>query len=150
VDAGTILLLVALAVAAIAVAWLSIHLWFNAASLQLRGAAVVAALVSLVCAGAAATGVRGLYELFAPRPTLAAQPGLSASAYDLNRGEHLAYLCARCLSLSDNLPRSGGTRNFLASPDQILGDLFAPNLTPGGPVSRWSDGENCESHPRGD
>jgi mono/diheme cytochrome c family protein len=53
------------------------------------------------------------------------------------RGEKLAYICAGCHSTTAAPPLDGGTASF-AGP---LGSLYPPNLTPGGPLANWSDGE---------
>jgi mono/diheme cytochrome c family protein len=83
----------------------------------------------------------GIYRLDAPRRAPAPLVMLSESPDELARGEHLAYLCARCHSVSGSLPLSGGGKNFLASPDRTLGELYAPNLTPAGRIPTWSDAE---------
>jgi mono/diheme cytochrome c family protein len=49
-----------------------------------------------------------------------------------------ARACAGCHSTTNDLPLDGGNNNFLGGP---LGTLYAPNLTPGGPLKDWSDGE---------
>jgi len=59
------------------------------------------------------------------------------------RGRHLAEVsCVGCHSPDGSLPLAGGTTNFLHEPgNPALGELFGPNLTPGGPVARYSDAE---------
>ena len=65
----------------------------------------------------------------APDPSLAA------------RGRHLARIaCAGCHSPADTLPLAGGRANFLALPGgPVLGQLYAPNLTPGGRLTHYGD-----------
>lgn len=59
------------------------------------------------------------------------------------RGRHLAELsCVGCHSVGDSLPLAGGRDNFLRPPGMpALGELYAPNLTPGGEVARYSEAE---------
>ncbi|HEY6866351.1 MAG TPA: c-type cytochrome [Candidatus Eisenbacteria bacterium] len=59
------------------------------------------------------------------------------------RGRHLAELsCVGCHSVGDSLPLAGGRDNFLRPPGlPALGELYAPNLTPGGEVARYGDAE---------
>ena len=90
-----------------------------------------------------AVGLRGALRVHGSdaRPLLPlrvrADPGLRA------RGRHLAELsCVGCHSGNDSFPLAGGPINFLRQPGApALGDLFAPNLTPGGNVARYSDAE---------
>src|SRR5207302_2617866 len=46
--------------------------------------------------------------------------------------------CTGCHSTTDAQPFDGGADDFLGGP---LGTLYAPNLTPGGPLKDWTDGE---------
>jgi mono/diheme cytochrome c family protein len=56
------------------------------------------------------------------------------------RGEKLANACASCHSPGNQPPLSG--TNFAAKFDfPLMGTLYAPNLTPSGDISGWSDGE---------
>jgi mono/diheme cytochrome c family protein len=56
------------------------------------------------------------------------------------RGEKLANACASCHSPGNQPPLSG--TNFVAKFDfPPMGTLYAPNLTPSGNISDWTDGE---------
>jgi len=59
------------------------------------------------------------------------------------RGRHLAEVsCVGCHSEDGSLPLAGGMTNFLHEPGApALGELFGPNLTPGGRIARYSDAE---------
>jgi mono/diheme cytochrome c family protein len=60
----------------------------------------------------------------------------------VDRGERLAHICADCHSSKGSLPLDGSKDDFLADPSTPpIGSLWAPNLTPGGPLKDWSDGE---------
>ena len=98
---------------------------------------VLSGLLALVFALIGAVALIGVYRLDTPRGNPASDLRVAAAPDRLARGAQLAHLCAPCHSTTGNLPLDGGTRNFLAG----LGTLYAPNLTPGGPLADWSDGE---------
>ena len=135
-----IALLGLLIAAALGFAWLATWIWNKNDALAHWPGTVAAGLAACACVAVAGIGLVGVYRLDAPRR---ATPPAALSRFpdELARGERLAYLCVRCHSASDSLPLSGGTKNFLASPERTQGDLYAPNLTPGGPIGTWSDGE---------
>jgi mono/diheme cytochrome c family protein len=58
----------------------------------------------------------------------------------VTRGERLAHICTDCHSSSGQLPLDGSKDNLLAG-GPPFGTIYAPNLTPGGPLKDWSDGE---------
>ena len=59
----------------------------------------------------------------------------------IERGAHLtSTICAACHIVNDELPLSGGD-NILADVPMPLGDMSPSNLTPGGSLSEWTDGE---------
>ena len=65
---------------------------------------------------------------------------VAGSPEQIARGEKLANNCASCHSPGAELPLSGS--NFSEKFDMPpLGTLYAPNLTPAGNISDWSDGE---------
>lgn len=98
---------------------------------------VVSGALSAGCAAVAVLGFVGAGKLGAshagpvPAFTVAATPARIA------HGERLAYLCAACHSSTGDLPLDGGRENFAEG----IGTLYAPNLTPAGPLAGWSDGE---------
>lgn len=56
------------------------------------------------------------------------------------RGEQLANICISCHTTENQLPLSG--TNFATKFDlPPLGTLYAPNLTPSGNITDWTDGE---------
>jgi mono/diheme cytochrome c family protein len=105
------------------------------------GSIVVALLGILV----GAVGVIELIGASAVSATVVAPtdvPRSSADAARINRGEHLAYLCALCHSSTGHLPLDGGRQNLIGNLGGIsLGTLYAPNLTPAGPIASWTDGQ---------
>lgn len=103
-------------------------------------ALVFGTLVAAVLVISIALLVNGWNTLHArqshPVPALRVAPADSLVA----RGEHLARIqCAACHGPAARLPLSGGSENVLAG--SPLGVLHAPNLTRGGVLERYSDGE---------
>jgi mono/diheme cytochrome c family protein len=85
--------------------------------------------------------VMGLLKMYAPRGDPAPDLQVEAMAEPIARGEHLAgAFCAVCHSLNGALPLSGGEDVGKQSPVPV-GALIPGNLTPGGPLKDWSDGE---------
>jgi mono/diheme cytochrome c family protein len=84
---------------------------------------------------------RGLYVLYAPHPVTAMDVTIASTSEQLARGEHLASsLCAACHTTTGDLPLSGGI-NLSDDAKMPLGDIFAPNITPGGNVKNLTDGD---------
>jgi len=73
-------------------------------------------------------------------PQAAAVPDLqiAANPEQLDRGERLAILCVGCHSSTGGLPLDGADSDMT---EGVLGALYPPNLTPGGPLRDWTDGE---------
>ncbi len=116
--------------------------WHRLGSVSRWPVTVAVAITGCVCLLVGAIGLLGVYRLDVPRRVDAAHRlALTTGVADVTRGEHLAYLCVRCHSASGNLPLTGGTTNFLSSPQGTFGELYAPNLTPRGRIREWSDGE---------
>ncbi len=89
-----------------------------------------------------AVDLRGVYLLNAPRGNPVSDVKVVPDPERLERGERLAHLCASCHSTTSKLPLDGGRESLLSSPtDPGLGMLYPPNLTPGGPLREWTDGE---------
>lgn len=65
---------------------------------------------------------------------------VAGTAAQIARGEKLAQTCVSCHGPDNHLPLAGV--NFTARfPLPPMGTLYAPNLTPGGNIDDWSDGE---------
>jgi mono/diheme cytochrome c family protein len=101
----------------------------------------LAALFTLVFAALSVMGCRGFFLTHASRGS--APPTLTAdrSAERVARGEHIARAtCAGCHSTKNDVPLSGGY-NLSERAHMPLGDITPFNLTPGGPLKDWTDGE---------
>jgi mono/diheme cytochrome c family protein len=65
---------------------------------------------------------------------------VAKTSAQIARGEQLAHICVSCHTKNNQLPLSG--TNFAAKFDlPPMGTLYAPNLTPGGDIDGWTDGE---------
>lgn len=110
--------------------------------LVLRAVAILAVLVVLGLLVLAAFGYRRVHRTVNRRVPLVE---VSTDSAHIARGRHLASIgCVGCHSAlhPDSLVLTGSTFNFAhesGSPD--MGELWAPNLTPGGRLKEYSDGE---------
>jgi cytochrome c553 len=99
---------------------------------------VLCAFLALICAALAFFVFQGLNVLNTRRDN----PGINLSVVRrpeaVARGKQLAGACVYCHSSTGKLPLDGGTVNYLGGGP--MGSLYAPNLTPAGPISDWSDG----------
>ena len=134
---GIIELLIVIALAA-GGGWLTWRLWRLGARGVRLVACVACGLVTGLLALIAVIGLAGVYRLYVPRsgPT----PNISAGATpdQLIVATRRASGCRGCHGSNGSPILDGGTANMLGGG---LGVLVAPNLTPGGPLKEWSDGE---------
>lgn len=98
---------------------------------------VVSGLLAAGCASVAVLGLVGAIKLGASHPGPVPTLTVAATPEKAAHGERLAHLCVACHASTGDLPLDGGRENFA----QGIGTLYAPNLTPAGPLAGWSDGE---------
>jgi mono/diheme cytochrome c family protein len=101
---------------------------------------ILSSLLTLVFLLVAVVISLGIYKMnVAPYKYSDAQVTIAATPEQLALGERYANTCTGCHSTTGQLPLDGGSDNFLdGSP---MGVLYAPNLTPGGPLKDWTDTE---------
>ena len=132
-----VLSILGLLVGAVLCGWLATRAWrVRQPLLRWLGAGVLA-LATAVLALVTILALIGVYRFERPPSFAAADLQIAASPERLARGQHLANLCSACHSTTQQLPLDGGTEDFLGP----LATLYAPNLTPAGPLADWSDGE---------
>ena len=137
---GSLLGLLAFALVAAFFVWLVTRAW-RARRPVLRWLGVVpAALFALLFTALTVLAAIGLYRLQAPHTNPVAVVQVAGTPEQIARGERFASGCADCHSSTGKLPLDGSKDNFLAG-GPPLGVMYAPNLTPGGPLKDWSDGE---------
>jgi mono/diheme cytochrome c family protein len=78
------------------------------------------------------------YSRLAGQPNPVSPRQVAATPEQVARGQSLVHMCTRCHSTTHDLPLDGGTVNFAPF---LSGTLYPPNLTPGGPLKGWTDGE---------
>lgn len=130
----SIILVIALA---LLFGWLTVRVWRACRAWVRWPGVIVSGLLTVLCTLISVVALPGIYKLEARRAIALADIKVARSPERLARGERLAYLCASCHPNTGRLPLDGGTENFV----EALGTLVAPNLTPGGPLKDWSDGE---------
>lgn len=135
---GLILLVLVLLV--ILFGWLS---WraFHANRVWVRWVGgLLSGLLGLVLLGVTAVVVFGFYRLnIASYKYTLTDVQVAMTPEQIAVGERYAHGCADCHSSTGNLPLDGSKDNFLAG--SPMGVIYAPNLTPGGPLKEWTDGD---------
>lgn len=139
--AANIIWLFALSAIAALLGWLVLRAWRKRGLLRWTVTpplTLVTVLVTLFVVLAAV----GAYQAYAPRGNPVQAFSVDVTPEKIARGEHLAAtMCASCHTLNDaGLPLTGGDNLFDVVPMPI-GTAFSPNLTPGGRIADWSDGE---------
>jgi mono/diheme cytochrome c family protein len=95
-------------------------------------------LLTLLFAAFTVASARGAYEILRSHGNPVANVQVQSIPAQVQRGQQFANLCIGCHSSSGQFPLDGSTESFTPPP---LATLFAPNLTPGGRLKDWSDGE---------
>ena len=104
------------------------------------GGLVIAGLLTLLLSAVLVVGLFGFYKLNQKHDNPVADVHATGTPAQIARGAKLAYTCASCHSPGNELPLSG--TNFATKFGfTMFGTLYAPNLTPGGDITDWSDGE---------
>jgi mono/diheme cytochrome c family protein len=100
--------------------------------------ASLAALVAVVCLVAAVLMIAGFYKLqsrYAPVPDIK----VTGTPEQIQRGQAIASgFCGACHSSTGTLTGGRDLGQHLPAP---IGHFIAANLTPAGPLRRWSDGQ---------
>lgn len=127
-----------IAILALGLAWLTRLAWRRPQPWVKWPATVLAGLLAVLALSATALAALGVYRV--NRTYAHAVPDLSvlSDPVVVAEGERLAYLCVDCHSSTGELPLDGAAGNLT---DGGMGTLTPPNLTPGGALATWSDGE---------
>ena len=121
-------------------AWLAARAWRAKRAFVKWPGVILAGLLTLVFAAVTVVAVLGFVKLEARHTNPVADLKVAGTAEQIARGGQLAWGCADCHSPALDLPLGGSTENFIAG-GPPMGVLFATNLTPGGPLKDWTDGE---------
>ncbi len=134
-----ILILILLFALVIGLIFLARAAWRSRQALVRWPGLVLSGLLAVVVTAVGVIVAVGLVRLnVSPYANTAAIP-VTGSSGNAERGAKLAQLCTGCHSSTGSLPLDGSHDNFLA--DSPFGTLYAPNLTPGGPLKDWTDPE---------
>ena len=136
-----IIALVVVIILAIIFGWLSVRAWSGRTLLVRYAGGPLSAIVTIVLAAVSVVGLLGAYRLYAPHGAPAPVVTVQATADQLLVAGRRANGCTGCHSSTGNLPLDGGTTNFFGGGGPPLGTLVPPNLTPGGPLKDWTDGQ---------
>ncbi len=84
---------------------------------------------------------KGVYDLTRSYPVAAVNVTIEGTPDQVARGKHLAgFLCASCHTENGELPLSGG-KNLSEDSGLPLGDVYPPNITPGGKIKDLTDAD---------
>ena len=136
-----IIALVVLMLLAIGFGWLSVRAWTGRTLLVRYVGGPLSVIVTLVLAAISVVGLLGVYRLYLPHGAPAPVLSVQATPEQLQVAARRANACTGCHSTKGDLPLDGGATNFFAGGGPPLGTLVPPNLTPGGPLKDWTDGE---------
>ena len=138
---GNILIMVVIFALALLLFWLALRAGQIRNGILRWILRIVAGLAGLLVTAIFVLAAIGYYRLnVPPARNQAPEIQVQASPEQLAAAEKKASLCAGCHSTTGSLPLDGGSENFLAE-GPPLGVLYPPNLTPGGGLKDWSDGQ---------
>ena len=137
---GNILSLLVLVLLVVLFAWLVVRAWRARRAIVKWPGVILAGLLTLVFAAVTVVAVLGFVKLEARHNNPVADLKVAGTAEQIARGGQLASGCADCHSPVQELPLGGSTENMISG-GPPLGVLWAPNLTPGGPLKDWTDGK---------
>jgi cytochrome c553 len=99
-------------------------------------------LLTIGLAFVSVIGIMGVMALYRPQSRPAPDVTATASPEEIAAASRRAIVCAGCHSSTGDVPLDGGQKNLIGGADAPpLGTLWAPNLTPGGRLATYTDGE---------
>jgi mono/diheme cytochrome c family protein len=124
-------------VLAVVFGWLATRAWHAKNPFVRFPGSLVSGLLTILFAAIGVLGLIGTYQLAAPHNLPPDNITVKPSEARLAQAQKGLVLCAGCHSTTGQAPLDGGSTSLLGP----LGDLYAPNLTPGGPIKGWTDAE---------
>ena len=138
---GNILGWVVSVAVAIGLGSLAFRAWRSKNTAVKLGGGLVSSLLTLVVALVSVLMLIGMLKVYPSRTAPVPDLKVTSSPEQIARGQHLANsFCASCHSTTNELPLTGGVDLGKDFP-MPLGAFVSVNLTPGGPLKDWSDGE---------
>jgi cytochrome c553 len=136
-----LLLWLVIVIIAIAFGWLAWRAWHVRKPLLKWVGGVLSGLLTLVLTLVSVVALIGMVKFYRPRSAPIPDVTVAATSEQIQRGEYLANsFCTSCHSPNGELPLIGGPDLAKDIPIPI-GSFVAANLTPGGSLKDWSDGE---------
>lgn len=130
-----------LAIITVLMGWLAWRAWRAKRWYVKWPGVVLSGLLTLILAVLTVLSGIGFYRFYTPRGSPVEPLQVAGTPEQIARGEHLARIeCVDCHTTNGELPLSGG-RNLGDEIPVPLGDFYSINLTPGGPLKDWTDGE---------
>ncbi len=129
--------------------WLALRAWKAKRWFIKWPGLILSGLLALVCAAVAFAGGRGLAMLYFPAAPPARDLTVSGTPEQVARGEYIVNIgCVGCHGAVDaegnpsgEYPLSGGWNIAAGEGFGFIGDVVIENLTPGGKLANYSDGE---------
>jgi mono/diheme cytochrome c family protein len=118
--------------------WLALRAWRSERAFFKWTGILLGGLLSLVLLLLGGVALAGFIRIEAPRAHPAPNLQANSSPEQIARGERLAHLCTACHTSTGSLPLDGAVLDFIDAP---IGTITAPNLTSGGDLDNWADGE---------
>jgi cytochrome c553 len=131
--------LVVVILLAIVFGWLATRAWRLRNVVARIVVGLLVTLPTLLLTVISILGLVGVYRLNTPHGAPAANGAAQTTPDQLTVATRRASGCATCHSSTGSLPLDGGNVNLLAGGP--IGSIVGPNLTPGGPLKDWTDGE---------
>jgi mono/diheme cytochrome c family protein len=136
-----IIWLLAFAGISAALGWLTWRTWHRTNPIAKWGGAVGSGFLTLILTLVSVLILVGAFKAYMPRGNPVIEVDIAGTPEQIARGAHLTNtVCAACHTVNDELPLSGG-KDILEDVPMPLGSFTPPNLTPGGSLPEWSDGE---------
>lgn len=133
---GLLVLIVLMA----ALGFLTVRAWGLDNAVLKWGGLTLAGLLTVIATALLVLALVGFAEVNQRFANPIGDGQVAGTTAQIARGERLAQTCVSCHGPDNRLPLAGV--NFAARfPLPPMGTLYAPNLTPGGNVDDWTDGE---------
>ena len=128
-------------IAAVIFGWLALRLWRAKNAILKWAGVLLSGLLALVFSLVSVVMLLGMIKFYSPQQVSAPDLTVAMTPENIQRGEHLANsFCTSCHSPNGELPLVGGVD--LGKDISIpIGSFVSENLTPGGPLQDYSDGE---------
>lgn len=121
--------------------WLTIRTWRARNKVLKFLGGIFVTLFSVILLLASVLSGIGLYRMYVPHADPAPSLTVEGTQEQIARGEHIAGVyCIDCHTTNGQLPLVGG-RDMGADSPVPIGSFVSFNLTPGGPLAGWTDGE---------